>query len=184
MYSYKCLYLWQPFLTCIFGKCWNVYVLMYQHLWFFHILLRIKDTCLVSNIYLNTVNLGVEGRQCGWLYPHSGKRICMLIHADILKKSQLLNNHVILPSCRGCYIFMHSVMEQWKESLHFRNSLWRENRRKGGSPVNTKWEKAITVSDQNVHSSLCLFLMPKTNHIEHYLIKPLNWNHHLSHSQL
>ena len=57
-----------------------------------------------------------------WLSPHSAKIIYMLIRADILNKAQLLDNHVILLSHRGCCNFMQPVMELYKESFHFRNS--------------------------------------------------------------
>ena len=52
------------------------------------------------------------GGEAKWLSPHFAKIIYMLIHADILNKAQLLDNHVILLSHTGCCNFMQPVMEQ------------------------------------------------------------------------
>lgn len=64
----ECLDLWQPFHIGIFGKWHNVYELIYQDLWIFHIWLRIKNACLISNICLNSVILG---RKAKWLSTSS-----------------------------------------------------------------------------------------------------------------
>lgn len=94
------------------------------------------------------------------IHSHSGKIICMLIHADILNEAQLLNNHVILVSRRGCCIFMQSWSNRkkasilcicYKQKIRERAAhLWVLNER-----------KPIIICDQIVQSSLCCLLILK-----------------------
>lgn len=183
MYSYEHLYLWQPFHTCIFGKWWNVDVLIYQNLWIFHILLRIKNTYLISNICLNSVYLGVWGKQSSCLPPQSVKIICKLIHAGSLNEAQLLDNHVIHLFRGGCRIF---IQQPW--SNRRKASIWyicykQKIREREAHLWILNEGKPITVRDQNVQTSLCCSLMHKqTTWIS--ICSNHNWNHHPSPDQL
>ena len=118
--------------------------------------------------------------QSGCIHSHSGKIICTLIHADILNEAQLLNNHVILVSRRGCCIFMQSWSSRKKTSILY-ICYKQKNKRKGGSPVSTKWEKAYHNMWSDCSEFFVLIVDPQMTRSS--IWSNHNWNHHPSHSQ-